>query len=86
MGAGFGRAGGADRDTLTGITGSLESLIALLQGADATPTSQLVAAVADTRRALAKLMTRWTALEAQDLPKLNTQLRQASLPDIEVGR
>ena len=86
MGAGFGRAGGADRDTLTGITGSLESLIALLQGADATPTSQLVAAVGDARQALAKLMTRWTALRTQDLANLNSRLRESSLAVIEVGR
>ena len=34
----------------------------LLQGADVAPTTQLTAAVADRRAALAKLMARWKAL------------------------
>jgi DNA polymerase IIIc chi subunit len=37
----------------------------LLQGADMTPTTQLVKAVGDRRAALAKLQTRWTALKAE---------------------
>jgi hypothetical protein len=86
LGAGSGRAAGGDRDTLTGMAGSLASLMAVLQGADATPTSQLTAAVAGARQALAKLMTRWTALRTQDLSSLNSRLRESNLAVIAVGR
>jgi len=36
----------------------------LLQGADVAPTTQLVAAVAQRRAALTKLMAQWNALKA----------------------
>ena len=37
----------------------------LLQGADVTPTTQLVAAVGQRRTALKALLTRWAALKAE---------------------
>jgi hypothetical protein len=80
-GGGFGAAAGGP-ETLAGISGSLSSLMGLLQGADRAPTSQATEAVAERRRALAALMARWTALKNQDLAALNAQLKQANLPVI----
>jgi hypothetical protein len=40
----------------------------MLQGADVAPTTQQVAAVADRRAALAKLLARWTALKSELAP------------------
>jgi hypothetical protein len=37
----------------------------LLQGADVTPTTQLMAAVGQRRMALAKLMTQWNVLKSE---------------------
>lgn len=85
-GGGFGPGAGGGQDTLAGIGGSLSSLMGLLQGADAAPTSQLVAAVADGRRALANLMARWNALKTQDLTNLKAQLKQANLVRRDAGR
>jgi hypothetical protein len=56
----------------------------LLQGADAAPTSQAVAAVTDRRQALSNLMAKWNALKTQDLVNLNAQLKAATLPAIEI--
>jgi photosystem II stability/assembly factor-like uncharacterized protein len=78
-GGGGGRGGGGGLDTLAGIGGSLSSLMGLLQGADVAPTSQLLAAVEDSRKALASLMARWNALKGEDLAKLNELLKQANL-------
>src|SRR5262249_6024559 len=50
-------------ETFTGIIGSMNQLMGLLQGADVTPTTQLVAAVANRRTALAKLMAQWDELK-----------------------
>ncbi len=63
--AGFGRGGAAEGpETLATIIGSLAQLMNLLQGADVTPTTQLVAAVGERRAALGKVLARWTALKA----------------------
>jgi hypothetical protein len=82
--AGGGGRGGAVQgpETLSSIAGSMNQLMGLLQGADVTPTTQLVAAVADRRAAHAKLMTRWNALKGADLAALNATLKSAGAPAI----
>ena len=85
--AGGGRGGGgggrgaiaAGPETLGSATGSLASLIRLLEAADVAPTTQLAAAVADRRAALARVMARWTALKGTELAALNVQLKGANL-------
>ena len=52
-------------DTLNSVIGSMNQLMAVLQGADVTPTTQLVAAVAQRRAALAKVKARWAALQTE---------------------
>jgi hypothetical protein len=52
-------------ETLNSISGGLNQLMGLLQGADVTPTTQLTAAVGERRAALAKLKARWSALKAE---------------------
>ncbi len=60
-----GRGAAADApDTLNSVIGGMNQLMGLLQGADATPTTQIVKAVGERRAALAKLQARWTALKA----------------------
>ena len=63
-GQGGGRGAAADGpDSFNSVIGSMNQLLGLLQGADATPTTQLVAAVGQRRAALAKLQTRWNELK-----------------------
>jgi len=89
-GGGIGQRGGggmgmgAGQDTLAGIGGSLTQLISLLQAADAAPTSQAAAAIAERRKALSVLMAKWNALKTQDLSDLNGRLKEANLPLIEI--
>jgi photosystem II stability/assembly factor-like uncharacterized protein len=83
-GGGFGLGAGSGPDTLTGIGGSLTSLMNLMQAADAAPTSQVLAAVTERRQALANLTAKWIALKTQDLTNLNAQLKAANLPAIEI--
>jgi hypothetical protein len=59
-------------------------LMGLLQDADATPTPQAVAAVADSLKALGDLMARWNELKTRGLANLNAQLKEADLPTVEV--
>ena len=82
-GGGGGRGGvAAGPETLSSAGGSLTTLLRLLEGADAAPTTQLAVAVADRRAALAKLMGQWTALKGAELAALNARLKQANLPEV----
>ena len=61
-----GRGAAADGpDTFNSVIGSMNQLMGLLQGADATPTTQLVAALGQRRAALAKLKAQWAALRTE---------------------
>ncbi len=75
---------GAPGDTLNGVAFSLRSVMSLLQGADAAPTTQGAAAAADRTKALGEVMAKWDALRGETLSGLNALLRQAGLPAIVV--
>jgi len=79
-----GAGAGPAQDTLSSIGGSLTQLMSLMQGADAAPTSQVAAAVAERRQAFAALMAKWSAFKAQDIRALNTKLEAANLPRVEI--
>jgi len=86
-GGGFGQRGGGragSQDTLSGISGSLSQLMRLLQGADLVPTSQQVSAVAERRQALAGLAAKWDTFKTKELSALNSRLKTANLPLIEI--
>jgi hypothetical protein len=59
-------------------------LMRSLQAADVAPTTQMLAAIADGRKALAAIMSRWNELKTQDLAGLNVQLKASGLPVIEI--
>ena len=67
---------------LTGLNAALGSMLELLQAADATPTTQAVAASGELRQTMTNLLTRWSELKSKDLSAINEQLRQASLPPL----
>ena len=86
-GGGFGGGGGgaaAGADTLNSVRASLQSLMGILHGADVTPTTQAVAAITARRKALAALIAKWSEIKAKDLPALNTQFRNANLPELKL--
>ena len=83
-GVGPGAGAGGGQDTLAAIGSSLSSLMSLLQGADAAPTSQVLAAITERKQAFAAMMGKWNAFKTQDLANLNTQLKAAGLPLIEI--
>jgi photosystem II stability/assembly factor-like uncharacterized protein len=85
MGPG-GPGGSGGQPTLAGMGMSLNQLMNLLQEADAAPTSQLSAAVADRRESLRAILEQWNSLRTKDLAELNAALKAANLPAIEVER
>ena len=72
------------RETLAGLQTTLLYLIELVQGADAQPTSQAVAAVDDQQQLLQNVLSRWNALKDGTLRSVNAQLAQAGLAPLAV--
>jgi hypothetical protein len=67
------------------MSAALSSIMSLLQGADAAPTSQALAAVTQRQRELGDILQRWNALKDDGLARLNTQLAAAGLPAVTMG-
>jgi hypothetical protein len=66
------------------VQGEMGLLLNLLQRADATPTSQVVAACGEARQTLTGLLGRWRELRDKELPALNEKFREARLPPISL--
>ena len=64
------------------LNGDLLALMALLEEADAEPTTQAVLAVRTALRAQAGLVTRWTGLRTTGLTAVNAKLRAAGQSEI----
>jgi photosystem II stability/assembly factor-like uncharacterized protein len=73
---------GADRQSLMSLVGEFAAILQLVEGADAAPTTQAIAAAEQSEHALSELLATWSRLKSKDLPALNQQLRQANLPPL----
>jgi photosystem II stability/assembly factor-like uncharacterized protein len=60
-----GRGGASDGQTLAQLDGELEALLGVLEGADAAPTTQAVAAVSEAKVKFDKLMLRWESVRRE---------------------
>jgi hypothetical protein len=81
---GRGRGGAGTQPSLSSITGELLSLMSLLEGADAEPTTQALAAVRAAQRGFDSLVSRWDALRGPELVALNAKLRAAGQQPVAV--
>ncbi len=70
--------------TLSALNGALASLLVSLDGADAAPTAQALAAYDSYRDLLNKTVAGWTALREKELAALNAMLRQYRLSPLTV--
>jgi photosystem II stability/assembly factor-like uncharacterized protein len=75
---------GTEPPTLGGLKTKFLTLFGVFQEADVAPSSQASAAVADLEKQLPPLMERWKAVQAQDIPTLNQQLKSANLPELKL--
>jgi photosystem II stability/assembly factor-like uncharacterized protein len=50
-------------DTLTSVSAALSNLLRMLEGADTSPTTQMVAAISEKRKSLATLLTQWASMK-----------------------
>ncbi len=72
----------SDAPSFESVAASLRSLLSLIQSADVAPTTQTVAAVAETRSRLAAVLERWKKFESEELRALNAKLSEGKLPPI----
>jgi photosystem II stability/assembly factor-like uncharacterized protein len=81
---GRGTGAGVPLDTMSAVGSTLNSLLGPLQAAEAIPTAQTQNSINAGLKALAAVKARWDAFKAADLTAMNAQLKQASLPAIEI--
>ena len=67
---------------LTTVNNSFSSLLESLQSADVIPTDATIAAAAELKRMLTKLIADWNELKTKDVPSMNQQLRSANQPTL----
>ncbi len=80
----FGGTGGPPN--LSRLNTQLNQLLQVLEGADAAPTRQAVAAVAETERVLESQLAAWQEMKTRDLSALNAKLAAAGLPEVKLER
>jgi photosystem II stability/assembly factor-like uncharacterized protein len=73
-------APGQPQPSLLLVAGEFGQLLGILQGADAKPTSQVVAACAESAKAQADVLASWRELKEKDVKEMNERLRKADLP------
>jgi hypothetical protein len=69
---------------LARLNSALSSLLAVVDSADAAPTTQAVAMFSEVNAALDEQLKRWRDMQSADLPELNRQLKQAGVHEIEM--
>ena len=79
-----GAAPNAAEITLPQVNGQVGVLYGQVWQADAEPTTTQSEAVAATEHNALDVMKRWDALKNADLPALNSQLRAANLPEVQI--
>jgi photosystem II stability/assembly factor-like uncharacterized protein len=67
---------------LTTLNNGFSSLLENLQSADVIPTDATVAAAAELKRSLTKLLSDWNQLKTRDVSSINQQLRAANQPTL----
>jgi photosystem II stability/assembly factor-like uncharacterized protein len=86
-GVGGGSTGGgpgasSPEPSLTRMNAELLGLMEIVEGVDATPTTQASIASEELQRRLSELISRWSELKGKDVKSLNEELRLASLPTL----
>jgi hypothetical protein len=79
---GGGGGGGGGGSGVARLAGEFLSIMNLVDAVDAQPTSQAKAAAQALQRSLDEQLARWQAIKNDEVTKLNDQLRQAGLPQI----
>ena len=85
-GGGRGGRGGGVSTSLAAINGELATLYGIVEGADAAPTTQVLAALSNVQQQLASLLASWSNLRTKEVPAVSAQLERAGLPPLSESK
>jgi hypothetical protein len=74
-----------DETSLRHLAGAFAQINAAVQSAPAAPTNDQQQALEQNSRVMQSTMAQWQQVIAEELPKLNAQLRNAHLAEITTG-
>jgi photosystem II stability/assembly factor-like uncharacterized protein len=74
---------GKQLETLSTLNQHFGAILAVADSADAAPTAQATAVYKELEGALESLLSRWMKLRQEEIPSLNTLLKNANLPAID---
>jgi photosystem II stability/assembly factor-like uncharacterized protein len=72
--------------SLARLNAGFGAVLSALDSADAAPTTQQLAMVADLEKALGEQLTNWEQMKSKDVADLNAQLSKAGLPVIDLQK
>lgn len=70
---------------LSRLNSGLTNILAIVDSADAAPTTQAVATFGEVKHALDEQLARWAEVRGKDIPALNRELKRAGAPPIVVN-
>jgi len=76
-------ASGKQAENLSTLNQHFGATLALADSADAAPTTQATATYKELQSALESLLGRWAKLRNEEIPALNTQLKNANLAAVD---
>lgn len=76
----------SDLSSFQFLSGELGQVYGAVEGADETPSAQVVRAWAATQKTLAATMAKWSAVKTMGLPAANAQIKSNGLPEIDLSR
>jgi sortilin (neurotensin receptor 3) len=81
-----GRGNRAASENLSRLNGELAQVLQILEESDQTPTTQAAASLIALRKSLDGLLAQWSAINAQDIPAINGELKKVNLPLVSVSQ
>jgi photosystem II stability/assembly factor-like uncharacterized protein len=72
--------------SLSRLNAGFNAVVSALDTADAAPTTQETAVVADLEKALDEQLSAWDEIKTKDVPELNNRLKQSGLPEIDLNK
>jgi photosystem II stability/assembly factor-like uncharacterized protein len=83
----FGLPPGAKQpENLSSLNQHFGGILSVADSADAAPTTQATAVYKELEEALEKLVARWTKIRQQEIPALNSELKEAGLTPIDANK
>ena len=83
---GVGTPSAPDRTSLRFLSGALSELERAVESADVAPSTDALTAFARDQQAVGRALAQWNEIKNQDLPRLNSLLRQANLPGVSIDQ